>query len=94
MVFSPSTVTVVENSGSIGHFYWTQPSSSSQFKIELHYAMVDGVSGIYSWAKYTNDQGGSISLGETRTVSFLQEIWNLSDCKFGVGVPFQPIHFD
>lgn len=57
--------------------------------------MVEGVNGIYSWAKYTNDQSSSISLGETRTVSFLiQEIWNLSDSGFGAGVPFQPIHFD
>ncbi|KAL1490002.1 hypothetical protein ABEB36_013918 [Hypothenemus hampei] len=67
-VFAPKTITVVENTSSRAHFYWTQPSSSTTFKIELHYLLEDGVSGIYSWAKYTNDQSGSLSLGETRTI--------------------------
>ncbi|ENN76669.1 hypothetical protein YQE_06848, partial [Dendroctonus ponderosae] len=68
VTFNPSELKVGENSDSLAHFYWIQNGASNQFHIEFHYVMVDGVSGIYSWAKYINSQSGTVSLGETRTI--------------------------
>ncbi|XP_050296914.1 rhamnogalacturonate lyase-like [Anthonomus grandis grandis] len=67
-VFKPSSIHIVEQTSSRVHFYWLQENIDNVFRIELHYIMVDGVSGIYSYAKYTNDKSSDLTLGETRVV--------------------------
>ncbi|KAH1019185.1 hypothetical protein HUJ04_009039 [Dendroctonus ponderosae] len=65
-VFNPSSIHIVEQTSSRVHFYWLQENIENVFTIELHYVMEEDISGIYSYAKYTNDKSYAVTLGETR----------------------------
>ncbi|ERL90545.1 hypothetical protein D910_07893 [Dendroctonus ponderosae] len=67
-VFNPSSIHIVEQTSSRVHFYWLQENIENVFTIELHYVMEEDISGIYSYAKYTNDKSYAVTLGETRMV--------------------------
>lgn len=79
-MFSPSSIHIVEQTDSRVHFYWLQENIENVFTIELHYVMEDGLSGVYSYAKYTNDKSYDVVLGETRMVNWFFDSfvnWNV-----------------